>query len=95
MGHRHLDEPDDHPLSRLAEDTARRDPRFAHGLRAGRPRRPYEYRHGRFWALLAAALAVSTVGVVLPHGLLLAAGLVLAGAATHLLASAGHRPRRP
>ncbi|GHA88665.1 DUF3040 domain-containing protein [Streptomyces termitum] len=64
------------------EDRLRRDdPGFVRALAAGRPRRPREERPVRAWALLAAAFALLACGVVLPHGLLIAAGLVLAGLA--------------
>ncbi|QFQ96955.1 hypothetical protein F9278_12840 [Streptomyces phaeolivaceus] len=55
-------------------------------------RPPYDHqtppprRSRRAWALLAVALAMLITGTVLPHGLLLASGLVVAGLATHLLA---------
>ncbi|MGW7315651.1 DUF3040 domain-containing protein [Streptomyces sp. NPDC054865] len=76
---------DDGTLRDLAATTARTDPRFGHALNAGHPRRPPEYRRGRAWTLLTVALVTLTVGVVLPHGLLLAAGLVMAGEAVRLL----------
>lgn len=51
-----------------------------------RPRRRAR-RNGRAWPALALALgtALLALGVVVGHGLLLAAGLVLVGAAGHLL----------
>jgi hypothetical protein len=64
---------DDERLLALAAQLERDDPRFARRFRRGRPTRPREYRRtGAWWASVAA-------GVALPHGLLLAAGLVLAG----------------
>ncbi|WP_256107617.1 DUF3040 domain-containing protein [Streptomyces sp. ODS05-4] len=80
------------PLSRLAERTRHEDPRFARALAAGRPRRPREYRHGVTWLLLAAALALFGTGVALGDGLLIATGLVGAGAAAHRFDP--DRPRR-
>ncbi|MFF9851769.1 DUF3040 domain-containing protein [Streptomyces litmocidini] len=57
-------------------------PRFARGLCEGRPRRPREYRCGRAWPVMALAAVVA--GGVVPHGLLLAAGLVMAALAVNL-----------
>ncbi|MCK8681779.1 MULTISPECIES: DUF3040 domain-containing protein [Streptomyces] len=71
------------PLSRLAERTRHDDPRFARAMALGRPLRPREYRHGLTWLLLAAALALFGLGVALGDGLLIATGLVGAGAAAH------------
>ncbi|MFF3015719.1 DUF3040 domain-containing protein [Streptomyces sp. NPDC057939] len=86
---------DDGPLRDLAAGTARTDPRFVHALNAGHPRRPLEYRRGKAWMLLVVALAALTVGLVLPQGLLLAAGLVMAGEAARLLDPFPGRGRRP
>lgn len=75
-----------------------KDPWFARSLGEGRPPRPREYRHARAWRWLLAAAAALAVGVAPPHGLLLAAGLVLAGLAAQLfdphLHSPGHRTPR-
>lgn len=60
-------------------DFQRTDPRFAEGLRTGRPCAPREYRRRLGWFLLVVALAWILLGMALPQGLLLAAGLVLAG----------------
>lgn len=62
--------------------------RFARGPRTGRPRRPHDHRRrrGPGWALLALSVAMLVVGMTLPHGLLLASGLVTAGTAVYLLA---------
>ncbi|CQR66037.1 DUF3040 domain-containing protein [Streptomyces leeuwenhoekii] len=70
---------DDERLLALAAQLERDDPRFARQFRRGRPTRPREYRRTGAWWALAAALASVAAGVALPHGLLLAAGLVLAG----------------
>ncbi|MDX2389253.1 MULTISPECIES: DUF3040 domain-containing protein [unclassified Streptomyces] len=85
---------DDGPLRDPATTTARTDPRFGHALNAGHPRRPLEHRRGRAWTLLTVALVTLTVGVMLPHGLLLAAGLVMAGEAVGLLDPPPGRERR-
>ncbi|MGW5641127.1 DUF3040 domain-containing protein [Streptomyces sp. NPDC003832] len=67
------------------------DPSFAHGPGDEHLRR--DHRWGRAWLALAVALAAVLVGAVLPHGLLLAAGLVLSAPAVRLLESArGSRP---
>ncbi|MFD9024424.1 DUF3040 domain-containing protein [Streptomyces parvulus] len=76
--------PDDQQLSEIASRLHHEDPHFARALADGRPRRPREYRHHRAWLLLAAALAALSTGLLLPHGLLIAAGLVLAGIAGEL-----------
>ncbi|KOX24445.1 MULTISPECIES: DUF3040 domain-containing protein [unclassified Streptomyces] len=62
----------------------RDDPRFARGPGEGRPRRPREYRRGRAWLAMGLALAAVVVGGIVPHGLLLAAGLVTAALAVNL-----------
>lgn len=91
--------PGDELLHDLEERMERSDPRFARGLDAGRPRPPREYRRRLAWVLLAVSVSMLVGGLVLPQGLLLATGLVVAGVAAHLFAvrrgSAGHRPRRP
>ncbi|WP_328734180.1 DUF3040 domain-containing protein [Streptomyces bobili] len=66
---------DDERLTGLAASLARDDPRFARSLDEGRPAPPREYRRLRGWSWLAVATAALIAGVVLPHGLLLAAGL--------------------
>ncbi|MFD5016226.1 DUF3040 domain-containing protein [Streptomyces chartreusis] len=75
---------DDPRLGEIESRLHRDDPRFARALGAGRPCRPREYRNTRAWLLLAGALAVLGTGFALAHGLLIAAGLVLAGMAGEL-----------
>ncbi|MGI5414033.1 DUF3040 domain-containing protein [Streptomyces chartreusis] len=75
---------DDPRLGEIETRLHREDPRFARALGAGRPCQPREYRHTRVWLLLAVALAVLGTGFALAHGLLIAAGLVLAGMAGEL-----------
>ncbi|MGW8354379.1 DUF3040 domain-containing protein [Streptomyces wedmorensis] len=70
------------------------DPRFAKGLGRGRPRRPHEYRRGRAWPAMILAVAAVVTGAMLPHGLLLAAGLVMAALAVNLFDSTRRRPLR-
>ncbi|MGX1910004.1 DUF3040 domain-containing protein [Streptomyces phaeochromogenes] len=71
------------------------DPRFAHGFGRGRPRRPREYRRGRAWLAMTLAISAVVVGAVLPHGLLLAAGLVAAACAVNLFDAFRRRRLRP
>lgn len=73
--------PDDERLHEIEARLLHEDPRFARGLGHGRPCPPREYRYARAWLLLAAALAVLGTGIAVAHGLLIAAGLVLAGVA--------------
>ncbi|WP_240045405.1 DUF3040 domain-containing protein [Streptomyces sp. L-9-10] len=75
---------EDRRLGDLATRLRQDDPRFARALEAGSPCRPREYRHGVAWLLVAVALGGFVLGVVVGHGLLIAGGLVLAGAAAHL-----------
>ncbi|MFD8050415.1 DUF3040 domain-containing protein [Streptomyces chartreusis] len=76
---------DDPRLGEIESHLHREDPRFARALGAGRPCQPREYRRTRAWLLLAVALAVLGAGFAMAHGLLIAAGLVLAGMAAELL----------
>ncbi|MFE0631371.1 DUF3040 domain-containing protein [Streptomyces sp. NPDC058864] len=69
----------------IEAEMRRTDPRFAEGLRTGRPCAPREYRRRMGWFLQLVALAWILIGIVLPQGLLLAAGLVLAGVGTAVL----------
>ncbi|MGW4736401.1 DUF3040 domain-containing protein [Streptomyces shenzhenensis] len=76
---------DDERLVNLAARLERDDPRFARALGAGRPARPREYRRtGAWWGLATGAIALGA-GVFLPHGLLIASGLVVMGIAVQLL----------
>ncbi len=65
-----------------------RSPGSGRGPGARRTHPPRDHRRHLARALLAAALALLTTGLLLPQGLLLATGLVLAGMAVH-------RVRRP
>ncbi|MFD9047894.1 DUF3040 domain-containing protein [Streptomyces zaomyceticus] len=78
---------DDERIADLEAALWHDDPRFARGLGKGRPRRPREYRRGRAWLALLLALAAVVTGVLVPHGLLLAAGLIMAALAINLLDS--------
>lgn len=74
----------------------RTDPRSVRPTDSGPPGGHRTRRRGGAWLFLALGTALLTAGVVLGDGLLLAAGLVLVGAAGHLLGEppAGGR-RRP
>ncbi|MFJ9551306.1 DUF3040 domain-containing protein [Streptomyces erythrochromogenes] len=78
---------DDERIADLEAALWHDDPRFARGLGKGRPRRPREYRRGRAWLALLLALAAVVTGVLVPHGMLLAAGLIMAALAVNLLDS--------
>ncbi|MEU5346516.1 MULTISPECIES: DUF3040 domain-containing protein [unclassified Streptomyces] len=71
------------------------DPRFAHGFGQGRPRRPREYRRGRAWLAMSLAVTAVAVGALLPHGLLLAAGLVASACAVNLFDTSRRGRLRP
>ncbi|MEV0938066.1 DUF3040 domain-containing protein [Streptomyces phaeochromogenes] len=85
---------DDDRISDLEARLRLDDPRFAHGFGQGRPRRPREYRRGRAWLAMTLALTAVVVGAVLPHGLLLAAGLVGAACAVNLFDTSHQRRLR-
>jgi hypothetical protein len=76
-----MTKPDEGPLAELEAQTERSDPRFARALDSGHPRKPREYRHGPAWIVLSLAVAFLVTGLILPHGLLIATGLVSAGVA--------------
>lgn len=76
--------PDDEHLVDLAARLERDDPRFARALGSGRPARPREYRRTGAWGTLALAVLLLASGMALPEGILVAAGLVLAGIAVPL-----------
>jgi len=80
------------PLEALASATERDDARFARALAEGCPRRPREYRRAHAWWTLSGAGALLFAGIALPHGLLLATGLVLAGMAATLFDPHRRRP---
>ncbi|MEW2138908.1 DUF3040 domain-containing protein [Streptomyces sp. NPDC005409] len=89
-----MTESDDEKIADLEAVLWHDDPRFARGLGKGRPRRPREYRHGRHWLALSLALAAVVTGAMVPHGLLLAAGLVLAALAVNLFDTTRRRRLR-
>ncbi len=70
-------------------------PRFARPPESGRPCPSRGYGHGPAWLVLAVALVLLIVGTALPDGLLIAAGLAVAGLAGHLFEPReGHSPDR-
>jgi hypothetical protein len=84
---------EEEPLVALAACVERDDPRFARALRTGRPARPREYRRaGARWTL-ATGVAALCGGVLLSHGLLIAAGLVVTGLGVQLLDARRARTR--
>ncbi|GLP65486.1 MULTISPECIES: DUF3040 domain-containing protein [unclassified Streptomyces] len=87
-------QPDDEHLIHLAARLERDDPRFARALGSGRPARPREYRRTGAWSTLAVAVTLLIVGMVLPEGILVAGGLVLAGIAVPLFDPHRDRPHR-
>ncbi|KAB2976511.1 MULTISPECIES: DUF3040 domain-containing protein [unclassified Streptomyces] len=72
---------DDDRLVALETRLLRDDPRFVRRFRAGRPARPHEYRRTRAWWLLGVGLTTLGTGIAVADGLVIAAGLVLAGIA--------------
>ncbi|CAL9554394.1 DUF3040 domain-containing protein [Streptomyces sp. enrichment culture] len=81
---------DDRPLRSPAARNRWDDPALVRAVSTGHPRAPRAHRrrpHGRkaAWCLLTLALAAFTAGIILPHGLLLASGIVAAGIAGRLL----------
>ncbi|MGW6908905.1 DUF3040 domain-containing protein [Streptomyces sp. NPDC054940] len=90
-----MPESDDDRIADLEARLRRDDPRFVRGLGRRRPCRPRQYRRGGAWLLMVLALAAVVVGTVLPHGLLLGAGLAAAGCAVSLVDASGQRRTRP
>ncbi|MEQ8145904.1 DUF3040 domain-containing protein [Streptomyces sp. OP7] len=76
---------DDDRLVDLAARLEHEDPRFARSLAAGRPARPREYRRAGAWWVLIAGLGMLVAGIVVPDGLLIAAGLVTSGIGVQLI----------
>ncbi|MFD7702214.1 DUF3040 domain-containing protein [Streptomyces caelestis] len=76
---------DDERLVDLAARLEHEDPRFVRPLSGSRPARPREHRRTSAWCALVIGVIMLAAGVVVPDGLLIAAGLVLAGIAVQLL----------
>lgn len=91
--------PGDNPQRRPEKQSEGGDLRVVRGTDTGRARRARTVRRRPAWVLLALSLAMLITGMVLPHGLLLAAGLVTAGMAANLFTPARDRteprPRLP
>ncbi|MFD3731415.1 DUF3040 domain-containing protein [Streptomyces sp. NPDC058632] len=75
---------DDKRLVDLAARIEQDDPRFARSMASGRPTRPRAYRHARAWWVLGIGLGLLSLGLFMPDGLLIAAGLVLSGIGVQL-----------
>ncbi|MFM9371964.1 DUF3040 domain-containing protein [Streptomyces sp. Da 82-17] len=86
---------DDERLGDIAARLARDDPEFARAIGSGRPCRPREYRHGRAWLALTLALACLGVGIAVGHGVVIGAGLILAGASAPHFDPHRRRPPGP
>ncbi|MFG2515130.1 DUF3040 domain-containing protein [Streptomyces sp. NPDC048584] len=84
---------DDERLVDLATRLEHEDPRFVRSLSEGRPARPREYRRTSAWCALVIGVTMLAAGIIVPDGLLIAAGLVLSGIAVQLLDP--HRDERP
>ncbi|MFI9190644.1 DUF3040 domain-containing protein [Streptomyces californicus] len=74
----------DERLRELEEQLRHDDPGFAEAMSGGTPRPPREYRRRSAWFWLVVGLAVLGIGIAAGHGLLIATGLVVTGAAAHL-----------
>ncbi|MFD8151056.1 DUF3040 domain-containing protein [Streptomyces sp. NPDC059720] len=76
---------DDARLVDLQTRLEREDPGFPRAMRSGRPAPPRRTRRtGPRWGLAVGAVLLG-VGIVLPQGLLIAAGLVVLGMAAQLI----------
>ncbi|MET7497564.1 hypothetical protein [Streptomyces sp900116325] len=91
--------PGDNLQRRPEERMGGGDLHVVRGMETGRARRARTVRRRPAWALPALSLAMLITGMVLPQGLLLAAGLVTAGMAASLSTPARDRteprPRLP
>lgn len=87
--------PNDDRLVALAARLEHDDPRFARSLSTGQPARPREYRRAGAWWALVIGVVMLIAGVIVPDGLLIAAGLVLSGIAVQLLDPDRRRTGRP
>jgi len=75
---------DDERLVDLEARLQQEDPRFADSFTHGRPARPREFRRARAWFALIIGAGLLLAGLVLPDGLMIAAGLVASGIAVQL-----------
>ncbi|UGQ13319.1 DUF3040 domain-containing protein [Yinghuangia sp. ASG 101] len=81
-----MSETHDKRIAELEEQFRKDDPRFARHLAAGHPYPPREYRRRGVPALAVSGLVAFVLGAVTGQGLLVAAGLVALGGATHMWA---------
>lgn len=81
-------------LADIEAQMERSDPQFYRALGSGQPCSPREYRRGPGLLMLALSLALVVAGFALPQGLLLVAGLVLAGVAQEYLFDPAREHRR-
>ncbi|MFC9793643.1 DUF3040 domain-containing protein [Streptomyces sp. NPDC127584] len=90
-----MTESDDDRLAALDAVLWRDDPRSARGPRRGRARKHPGHRRARAWLALSLAVGAVVTGILAPHGLLMATGLVAAALAVHVLDTAPrHHGRR-
>ncbi|MFE0678755.1 DUF3040 domain-containing protein [Streptomyces sp. NPDC058867] len=91
-----MSESDDEKIAALEAVLWHDDPRFARALGKGRPRPPREYRRRRARPALAVALGAVVTGAVLPHGVMMATGLVMTAMVISLFGpGAGRRTPPP
>ncbi|MFD7748574.1 DUF3040 domain-containing protein [Streptomyces sp. NPDC059698] len=83
----------DERLRELEEQLRHDDPGFAEAMSGGVPRPPREYRRRNAWLWLLVGLAALGAGIGAADGLLIAAGLVVSGAAAHLFDPQRGRPQ--
>ncbi|MEE1742811.1 DUF3040 domain-containing protein [Streptomyces sp. BE147] len=83
----------DKRLRDLEERLRHEDPEFADALSGGSTRAPRGNRRVQAWIWLGAGLAALGAGIAAEHGLLIAAGLVVAGVAGQLFDPQRGRPR--
>ncbi|MFD4228110.1 hypothetical protein [Streptomyces sp. NPDC058545] len=83
--------PGHHPQHHLEEQMEWKDPNVVRDPDERRSRRPQAVRRRPAWVLLALSLAMLITGIVLPHSLFLAAGLITAGMAANLFTPARDR----
>ncbi|MEQ4209544.1 DUF3040 domain-containing protein [Actinopolymorpha sp. B9G3] len=87
---------DEAPLAEPEDRMGREDPRVARACGSGPPQDLRDPRRWPGWLLMGVAVMALSTGIALGHGLLIAAGLVMAGIGVHLLdhgrGTGGHAP---
>lgn len=83
----------DQRIAELEEQFRRDDPRFARHLAAGHPYPPREYRRRGVPALTVFGIVAFVLGAMTGQGLLVVAGLVALGGATHMWSVGPHHGR--